>query len=409
MSINRTQYYFILLLPFIEPQIFKIPGFELADKIFLLLKLMAAAAIIIEYMLKINISVSKYVVLMTGCQVVKLISTIINNGSVTRYSGPAINAVACIMIGELAFKSDWKKFFVYVENYLTVFFMLNSVTFILKIVGLYPYWGTFLGIENRWIYVLLPWTIIAFVNSYLKNKKISAHAWIIYFVSTLSLVIMWSAGAMISFLIIPVVFWFSKFIIKKKGIFRNIASRAMFLAVTFINFLLVYGIILDFLGPFIVKYLHKSTTLTGRTFLWDAVINVLNKNPLLGRGVQTHEYDMEFFYNSSGRLGGMAVNHPHNHLLNVADNGGFLALGFFVLVLYFVMRDVDRIRDNKLKRIFFTGALAIFTAALVDTLDFSLFYLLIPLAANLSHLEKKKNIMSLISNIKNCEIIAAKT
>ncbi|MGN0612572.1 MAG: O-antigen ligase family protein [Porcipelethomonas sp.] len=330
---------------------------------------------------------------------VKLLSTLLNHGSLTRYLGPAINAVVCIMIGELAFRCNWKKFFIYVEKYLTAFFIVNLITYILQIIGLYPYRATFMGIENRWIYILLPWTIIAFVNSYLKYQKITPHAWLIYIVSTVSLVIEWSAGAMISFLMIPVVLWLSKFIIREHGILKRFAARLMFFGVTLIDYLLVYGIILDFLGPFIMKYLHKSVTLTGRTFLWDAVIGVLNKEPLLGMGVQSHEFDMDFFSKSAWDLEGMAVNHPHNHLLNVAYNGGLLALAFFILVLYFVMRDIDRIRDCKLKRILFTGALVIFVAALVDTLDFSLFYLLIPLVANLSHLGNKKN--ALLENITN--------
>jgi len=390
MKITKTTWYFILLLPFIEPQIFKTPGFEIIDKIYLVFKLVASLFIIIEYITKINFSATKYVIIMVFSQIVIFISTYLNNGSITRFLGPALISVVCIMLGELASKSNMKKFLVYIEKYLTLLFSMNLFTLILQVVGIYPFRATLLGIENRWIYTMLPWTVIAFINSYLKYKKIVFHAWLIYFASVISLVIKWSAGAMMSFLMFPFVLWLSKFIIKKRGAFEKVSSRTMFFIILTINYLLVGGYIIGLLEPIIVNYLHKSITLTGRTFLWEAVIDILESKPLLGAGVQSNEFDMIYFFRSSGRVNGTAVNHPHNHCLNIAYHGGFIALGLFLLEIFLVMNAIDKNRDVKIKRIFFTSTVIIFVAALIDTLDFSLFYLLIPIITNSVGLNEKR-------------------
>ena len=190
---------------------------------------------------------------------------------------------------------------------------------------------------------------------------------------------------MVSIIIFPVVFGLI-FYLKDKNIkiIRLINAKLIYILFLIINYILLSGKLLEILSVIIVKYLKKSITLSGRIYLWQTVIEVLNKKPLFGLGVQSNEFDEKFFYESSGFVGGTAVNHPHNHFLNVAYHGGFIALIVFILIVFITMCDIDKIKEKGIYCVMVAGVVSIMLAALVDTLDFSLFYLFIPIAAGLS-------------------------
>ena len=163
MKLNKlSTWYLILLIPFIEPQLFKTHGFELVDKLFLCLKLIASAFIVLEYLVRFKFKITKYVILMSIVQAATFIGTYLNHGSLTRYLGPAMISVVMIMLGEMAFAGKWVLFLKYIEKYLTFLFILNLFTVVLRMVGVSFFsHATLLGIDNRWIYVLLPWIIIS--------------------------------------------------------------------------------------------------------------------------------------------------------------------------------------------------------------------------------------------------------
>lgn len=387
MKLNKlSTWYLILLIPFIEPQLFKTHGFELVDKLFLCLKLIASAFIVLEYLVRFKFKITKYVILMSIVQAATFIGTYLNHGSLTRYLGPAMISVVMIMLGEMAFAGKWVLFLKYIEKYLTFLFILNLFTVVLRMVGVSFFsHATLLGIDNRWIYVLLPWIIISFLNSYIEFNKIKLSVWIKYILCIGSLLLKWSVGALVSIIIFPVVFGLI-FYLKDKNIkiIRLINAKLIYILFLIINYILLSGKLLEILSVIIVKYLKKSITLSGRIYLWQTVIEVLNKKPLFGLGVQSNEFDEKFFYESSGFVGGTVVNHPHNHFLNVAYHGGFIALIVFILIVFITMCDIDKIKEKGIYCVMVAGTVSVMLAALVDTLDFSLFYLFIPIAAGLS-------------------------
>lgn len=391
MKNKKIWLYFALLLPFIEPQLFKTSGFEIADKIFLVFKLVSSVIIAFEYMREVKYHFSKYVILMTMIQIATFIGTILNKGSISRFLGPAMISIVIIMLGELVYRSNWKLFFDIVEKYLSIFFVFNLISILLcKLnVGCFVADGpTFLGIDNRWIYFLLPWTFISFYNSYIKHKRICFRAWVIYACSTLSLLTVWSVGALCSFLAVPICYCFFKSFLRHKRINKIIARLIFILSVIF-NYYLVTEILLEKLSNIISLYLKKDITLSGRVYLWRTVLGVLKDSPFFGKGVQSSSDDMMFFYKSAGYLQCAAVNHPHNHYMNVAYHGGYVALLLFVLILFLVAREIDHISNSKLKYWFLSFALSVILAGTVDTLDFSLFYIMIPIIASVPKIEDK--------------------
>lgn len=377
MVIDKTKRYFIYLIPYIEPQMFKTPGYEIGDKIFLVLKLLSFFCIFIEYINYKICRIKKYtwcIILMSCVQFAIFISTILNHGSLTRFLGPAIASISMLMLSDLIFSSNWKKCLKYIENYISILYVINLITHILRMLGA-PFYPSFLGIDNRWIYFLLPWTIIAFINDYLKNEKLTYSIYI-YIFSFLSVIMVWAVGAMVSFFILPFAYFAIKLSLKNYSIIKSCVARVVFVFFTVINGLLVTNRLLEFFKTTIREILHKDITLSGRTYLWNGVIELLYEKTLLGNGMQSQDYDLNFFLTAGLFLPGTEVNHPHNHLLYLAYHGGLLCVTLFLILLYIVMKHIDRVKDKKLVCIYLASIVAIFTAALVDTLDFSLFYLL---------------------------------
>ena len=396
MKIKKYHIYFLLLLPYIEPQLFKREGFEIVDKLFLVCKLMSTVVLAYMYFNRKKYRLFGTVFLMTLVQGITFIATIYNHGSVTRFLGPALISVSMIMLGELIFETDWMKFLDYLEKYLGLLFVLNIITFVMKMACINPFFSarsTFLGIDNRWIYFYLPWVIVAFINSYVKKGRVDFKAWMIYICSFISLAIVWSTGAMVAFMSLPVAYFCKKYI--RSDIRIKKPAQLMYVLILIVNVLLVTGMILDFFSPVIINLLHKDITLSGRTLLWDVVVNLLKEKPFFGMGVQSHLFDMEYFYVNSGYCSACEVNHPHNTILNVAYHGGLIAAAIFILVVYIAVSKIDRIKNKELTTIFYCSAAALFVAALVDTLDFSLFYLLIPVVMQI---QKKGNFLLLYRN-----------
>ena len=374
---SKILVYIFLSVPFIEPQLFKTGGFELFDRFFLVMKLVASCALFIDYCFQFNLKFSKYVVFMILSQVATLIGTVLIQGSVVRFMGPALISISMLMIVELANRVDLKSYLLGIQYYLELLLGLHYLTFIPRFLRIHPFadtTNTILGIENRWIYVMLPLTILAFLNSYIMHRRFTMHAYIIGFLSFFSIAYAWSAGAMVAF-----ISFFTMLLCARKINKRVLNAKTMFLLFSVLNYLLVSEILLDSISFIIRDYLKKDITLSGRVYLWRTVFKLLQSNPLFGYGVHSSESDMRMFFLSSHGVNGTAVNHPHNHLMNVAFHGGWMALLFFLIIIIFVVFTIDKIEDRKLYAIFYAGMTAVFTAALVDTLDYSLFYMLISL------------------------------
>lgn len=365
-------FYFGLLLPYLEPQIFKTAGYEAYDRLYAVMKLISALVVIVLYLYIKKLHFSKYVLTMTAMQLWIFASTIINNGSLTRFAGPAIISVVILMLGELIAKQNWLKFLVLLRNFLMILLIIN---FLSQLINFFVFGKanltTFLGIDNRWIYFYLPLVFISLIVSQLKYNKMDLLSIIIIVVSIISLFLAKSIGAILAM---------STFIVMY-GLYRYFSFCAVtyFVFYCIFDYFLVKGYILQSFSFFIQDLMSKDVTLSGRTYLWKTVVEVLESNPLWGMGVQSSIYDCNYFFEQSGNVIGCFVNHPHNYFLNIAYHGGIPALILFIYLYFCIVKKVDLIKNKSIKRIVISCLSAFFVASLVDTLDFSLFYFFIPL------------------------------
>lgn len=400
---NRAFIYFLLMMPFIEPQLFKNSGYESLDRAYAVGKAISAVIVIFLYIYKKMGKVSLSVVLITLMQMMTFVCTLYNKGSFSRFMGPALTSIAVVMIGQLVFEKDSGIYFLkYVEICLTSFVFIHIIGFVFNVIRggiVCVSQSTILGIKNRWIYILLPWTIIGFIKSYMLNRRVIWREWIKYFVSFFFVTVSGAVGAIIAFLGFGGAYLFTKIWI------RNMKNRVDFvkfyIGILIYNVLLVSEVLLEPLRYVVVRVFNKDVTLSGRVYLWRTVLSELKKNAIFAKGVQAHDVDMNYFYVNSGWVLPCKVNHPHNYFLNAAHQGGIIAVTLFIVIWWMCMIWLNKIEQKNysgLPIIMISSFTAFFLASSVDTLDYSLFYLLIPLCIRIGREFGEKKYAAIDSN-----------
>lgn len=369
----------LLTLPFIEPQLFKVPAMSFGDTIYAGIKAISSVMVLYLYLKHRSMPKrNRFLLVVMALELWIGISTVVCSGSMVRYLGPAITAVTMIMVSDLALHSDIRSYLQSIRSFLSAMVCLNALTMILMRLGLWPFPVPLMGIDNRWIYVLLPWVTTTFLIDEVWNGSISNYSWLSLAITLLMLISVWSVGAMISCsLWIPV--WFlAKWHKARFG--RPPCLTPIFTLFFVLNILILSGHLLPLMKPLISAVLKKDITLAGRTYLWETVLNILKKSPLFGEGVQSSRYDINMFFSASGGVIGTAVNHPHNYILNVALHGGIIAAALFIAAHGLIAYQSDKALSRKSSATFTCFFVCYFTASLVDTLDYSLFYLLLSIA-----------------------------
>ena len=157
---------FWLIFPFLEPLVFK-SWMQPIDTVYSMAKIIAIFFILIDCL---NIKkIPKIIWLVILYQLVLYLSTFLNpNGDVMRLIGPSISVIGpCLYVQVMFEKNKWKEMLSYISVILSVLCIINLVTVIL-----YPYGIVkdamdsngneqfFLGIENRFSFFYLPFSIL---------------------------------------------------------------------------------------------------------------------------------------------------------------------------------------------------------------------------------------------------------
>lgn len=373
-AIGQAALLFALLFPYIEPQIFKTEGYETGDSIFLLLKALSAAFIVLFY--AISCKPSKLLFSFGLLQAWLGIATIANHASITTWLGPACGMLMTIMIVEIAIHNGrdcMLAMLSMIRSLLVLYVVINFITFLIFGYG-DPAHTSFLGIDNRWIFFYMPLVAISFIIDCMRRGKPSGASWGIWLLCFVHLAIVFSAGAMVALAVFPLLYFFLHTVSKTAG--WSIVGRAILVCIVALNVIMVSGLLLNLLAPLIVGYFHKDITLAGRTLLWNVVLETLKMSPVFGHGMYPTGIMQNFFYVSSGYASACRVNHPHNLALYFAMNGGWTALLFFMIAVWLVIKRLDNANSCELKVILLASLTSLLLAALVDSLDFSLIWLL---------------------------------
>lgn len=378
---------YIYLVPFLYPR--GLWSFPLLKSFFTGWLYVAIVFILIDYLMLLRKKKkmdNKYIVLVVLYHALMLILTLLIRHEFTDSLQKIFAAPVLCILAAMYLENKSKKFVRAVNNILILDFLLSITVFsplfwpdLFEPVKLQY---TFLGHIQTSAQLGVLSMLMAYIEYYFwtrnKNRFI--------FQIILSILIMITSFTSASYIAIIMlsVFW----IINKtrmRKIFEY-TGKTYFVAYICLNIFL-FWFILSISRSFTIG----GFSLNGRGFIWKEAIDAFLKSPIYGYGV--HGVLIKTFW-SSWIGNGEGMNYMHNQILQVLNDGGVLLLIPYLLILYYLMSRVAKVRSGQLK---FWVLAIVFVALIIMTFESSLNYyymfLLISTTICLPNIEKNNKRM----------------
>lgn len=236
----------------------------------------------------------------------------------------------------------------------------NSISFITKHNWLF-------GFKNNHIIYILPGVMLTCILDIYKHNKLGIQSFLIIILSLISLSLVQSATgilAIFTFLILALIL-----ILNKDSKLFNVYNVAI------LYFAAFFGIVIfrlqNLFRYIIVDILKKDLTLTGRTYIWDYVINFIKQKPLIGYGIENinYRYYKTLYVRSF---------HAHNYLLEIIYKFGFIGFLLFGNIILTCFKEYMPYKNHLISKmilIAFTSFLMV-TISEFYSIDILFFYLI---------------------------------
>ncbi|MDM8203643.1 O-antigen ligase family protein [Faecalicoccus acidiformans] len=370
-SLNKSKLYFVLIIPFFQPLIFN--SYTVFDTLFLILKIVSSLIIVSIYVTDLIHAkdIKKPVFLVFLLQIILFLSTLFNNGSISRYFSQCVPIVSVCMLTELWICNDKYTFLEYVSKLLGLFILINFLTVffvnpILQINNTHLSMDSvfFLGEDNRFIFVMLPFIYYSFLYSekYSRYRKIFYLMYILIFVT---LLYRWSVAALVIVAALPLLYYMNQLALRVISVrleYYVINILYLVLSLSFFLFKLQYSLL-----PFFNIVFQKMQTLESRFMLWDIALNHISNHPFIGEGVQSIQSLTSIFL----------VAHPHNTILTILFESGFLGLILIVFLFYLIEKKVSAVKNIKFKSASMAILISFLLLSIFDSLNHMYFYMLL--------------------------------
>lgn len=100
----------------------------------------------------------------------------------------------------------------------------------------------------------------------------------------------------------------------------------------------------DMFSWLIIEVLNKDLSFTGRTSIWDKIIELIRYNPILGYGYESPDI-------ISRKLGNAAFTHAHNTILDIVYKGGIISGGIFIYIINIISKELNKFKENYIMKI----------------------------------------------------------
>lgn len=234
-----------------------------------------------------------------------------------------------------------------------------------------------LGGKNA-IQMIVLFTIpIVFLYSYSKYKKITIFPLMVITVCILSMYFSKSGnGIALSIL-------FTIFIIFHKKI-PCISFRTYFFIYVLSFFSIVVFRLQDLLlGNFIEKVLNKDLSFTGRTYIWDLILQNIENFWFLGLGRGNSFIQNNNIFN---------INEAHNGFFELILSSGIVGLASFIVIISIVQKKLDLFKDHIISKVLSFSIIAYMILGLTESVFNKIeFWLLMVISYNIDKIINQKN------------------
>lgn len=360
--------YFVLIFPFVKPQLFD--EYIVTTYLYYGLKLLSTILTIVLFFTKYKVNqIHPFVIVVFLYRLIMAIPTLIyENGDIIRFLGIAIFDVGFVLLIQYGLSSNKIIFLKCLIYILDFWIILNTIA--LFVPGMHiidiDYWNnkvytSLLGIDNRFIYYYIVDLFSRIIYSYMYNGKMIKSDYIMYFLCLFTLIYTYSTAALVTWLLLIILF----IILKLKIKWKILNYKFILIAFLSLNILLVFFRIQNYFETFIVDILGKDLTLSNRTFIWDKTINALNSHYILGYGYEKIEYVMA---NMNG------ANHAHNYMLMILYRGGIIGFILYSILLIIPNKYLKQEKYSKKYIVFVFFIIISLILCLFDSFDYTLFY-----------------------------------
>ena len=313
-----------LLLVLVKPEYFNIIGW--LDMIYNNTSLAIAIILIIASLISKPLHKSQiWIIAFYGAM---LFTTIFGSGNVYEYMRSNFASLALCLMFDLWLEKSPKTL---IEGFsiLEVLVYANFITVLLFPKGIYQndlYTANWLlGYKNYHIRTILPIVCMSLIRSYWKYGKVSLRAWLLIACSTVTMILIDSATALVGYAVfIGLLMLYHS---KKKALPRILTLSNIMLATMFVFIAIIFFNVQKSFSYLIESVLGRNLNFTGRLPIWGISLQLFFKKPVFGYGFLAGD-DFVKMFNA-----GPWFAHPHNYMFYILLTGGLL-LGIIVIIGY---------------------------------------------------------------------------
>lgn len=363
MKKNKTLLFLVLILPIIEPLSFKeTPKIDMLYSFFKIINFFIIILLYYNYLRKKNYRINKFVFLVFAFQLELYLSTFLNNGNYKAFFGQTIAVCSAVMLVDM-YSDDIKIILKSLISILLLYSIVNIITMIYPNAFGYKESYSFWGMDNRYIFFLLPLCIFSILYSIYTIGKLTKFSYFIIILSAVQLFYTWSVGAMLTIILLMCYVLFYD----KIKFLQKISFKSYFIIIILLNMLFVFFQIQYYFEDFLTDVLKKDVTLSGRVYTWNLGIQEFKENIIIGIGGKTANELQDIYYGTN--------QHAHNLFLNTLVNGGIISFIILMLMFWEINNKLKKCKNRKLSAIMSFSIFLILFLSLADTFDTYICYI----------------------------------
>ena len=317
-----------------------------------------------------------------------LLPTLLNDGDLLNWGYASIAQVSVLMVIELhvgAEEESRRRLLRVLTDLLLLYLMVNAAMILLGISkdaaagAQFSQPSYLLGIRTRVTDTIFPAIMLAFLYDSTSSRRWGWRSIIAVGTGLLQIAFLHVATALVGTAIAAITY----IVVALRPHGRGLLSmRAVTVGGIAITLLVVVARIHLLFTSLIEGTLGKSLTLTGRTDIWDAALPILADSPLFGYGI-----NHEFGRFAPGPDGGLWQ--AHNQYLQIMHDGGLLAVGLFLALLWVASTRMDHSACDPRARAALTAiyaAMSVMAVSEIYIYNMALFILIPFLASRVTEL-----------------------
>lgn len=329
----------IIFLFLIEPDYFT--SIEIIHTIYVGMRFVALFIALIYFLIKKQ--VPKITLLLILYFLVYAYATYINGGNLFNLFNYSISIISFVVWIEIILKNNPLKGLQSLNITYSILVYVNLIFFILFPNGYMQTITTkgefvnryFLGVYNQFAATLIPAVIVNVVYVYLRYGRMKLHSIILIITVFFTFVYFWSATSLVGIGLVIIYL-----ILFKRGILNHLINGKIIIPTVIGLFILI--VIFNNMGVFsfiIEDILNKDLTLSTRTIIWDAAIEMIKESPYFGFG----------YLGDGGRyivFSSVRQRDAHNTVLQFMLQHGIVGFIPLILLIVLFVKNIEKYSKN---------------------------------------------------------------